>query len=132
VKRRWLSLLAALAGCGSTREAAEQQSAARVARAVEMVREAPNAAKAAALDALSKLECTGTEVCTTRDACTAAYRTHTEGLTLTEAAKLALTDGKEAEAAKLLGSAQQKLSEAGGQVSDCTDREAALRRRYKL
>ena len=129
---RWLSLLAALAGCGSSREAAEQQSAARIARAVEMLRDAPNAAKAAALDGLGKVDCNGAEVCAARDACAAAYRTHTEAVTLTEAAKLALAEGKDADAAKLLGSAQQKLTAASSKVSDCTDREAALRRRYKL
>jgi hypothetical protein len=133
VKARWLALLlSATASCGSSREAAEQHSAAQVARAIEVVREAPNAAKAPALESLRKLDCRGTEVCAARDVCAAAYREHVEAVALTEAAKLKLVEGQGAEAAKLLGSAQQKLGAAKDQVAGCTDREAALRRRYKL
>jgi hypothetical protein len=133
VNARWLALaLSATASCGSSREAVEQQSAAQVARAIEVVREAPNAAKAAALEGLGKLVCNGAEVCAARDACVAAYREHVEAVTLTEAAKLQLVEGNGNEAAKLLGSAQQKLGAAKDKVAGCTDREAALRRRYKL
>lgn len=102
-----------------------------MARAVEVLRNAPNAAKAEPLAALAKLACTGAEVCAVRDACRDAYALHVEAVTLTAAAKQKLAD-KPLEAAKLLGSSEQKLKEADPRVSACSDREAALRRRYKL
>jgi hypothetical protein len=109
-----------------------QQSAGRIARAIEVVRDAPNAGKATALSQLSKLACSGPDVCETRDACRAAYALHVEATTLTQAAKLKLSQGDSAEAAKLLGSSEQKLTEASPKVEACLTREAALRRRYKL
>lgn len=127
-----LPVLLALLGCGSSPDPAEVKSAAQTARAVEVLRLAPNAAKAAALTSLAALGCTGAEVCATRDACTAAYRVHVEGLSLTEAAKQQLGDGKGDAAAGLLGAAEQKLAQAQALVVSCTDREAALRRRFKL
>ena len=123
--------LSALAGCGS-KEAAAQQSAAQVARAVEVLREADNAKKGPALAALSALPCQGEGVCEARDACRTGYTEHVEAFTLTQAAKQLMTDGKAEEAANLLGSAEEKLLGAGRKVTSCTEREAALRRRYKL
>lgn len=124
--------LLVLLGCSSSADPAEVKSAAQTARAVEVLRLAPNPAKAAALASLAALGCTGAEVCAARDACTAAYRLHVEGLSLTEAAKLQMADGKGEAAAGLLGAAEQKLGQAQALVASCTDREAALRRRFKL
>ena len=126
------ALLVLSCACSSAREAAEQQSAAQVARAVELLRQAPNAAKSAPLADLTRLACQGTEVCATRDACRSAYALHVEALTLTQAAKQQLADGKPDEAAKVLGAAEQKLADADTKVKACTDLEGALRRRYKL
>lgn len=130
---RYLRLvgLLSLAACRSE-EAEAQKSAAQVARAVEVLREADNAKKVPALRALHALACRGEAVCETRDACHAGYLLHVDGFTLTQAAKQLMIDGKGAEAAKLLGAAEEKLLDAGGKVAICTDREAALRRRYKL
>ena len=119
-------------GCRSQREIDEQQSAARVARAIELVREAPNSAKAEPLAALAKLGCSGTDVCKTRDACAHAYTEHVEALTLPAAARQKLADGDAAEAAKLLGAAEAKLAAADAKVTACTDAEGSLRRHYKL
>jgi hypothetical protein len=117
--------------CGPRVDPDAQQSAGRIARAVEQLRNAPNAGKPVALAALGKLSCTGSDVCETRDACAKAYTEHVDALSLTAAAKLKLeSDG--AEAARLLGAAEQKLGQAALLVSLCTEREAALRRRYKL
>jgi len=123
--------LAALA-CSSSQDGLAQQSAGRLARAIEVVRDAPNAGKAKALAELGKLSCTGPEVCETRDICQAAYALHVEATTLTQAAKLKLGDGDPTAAAQLLGAAQQKLSQASAKVETCTTHESALRRRYKL
>jgi hypothetical protein len=126
------ALLALCCACSSATEAAERKSAAQVARAIELLRQAPNAAKAAPLAQLAKLACQGSEVCATRDACRSAYAMHVEAVTLTSAAKQRLADGRPDEAAKILGAAEQKLADADVKVSACTDREGALRRRYKL
>jgi hypothetical protein len=109
-----------------------QQSAARIARAIEMLRNAPNAGKAGLLKSLVELGCTGPDVCETRDACQRAYTLHVDAVGLTQTAKRQLQEGKTPQAAQLLITAQEKLSEASRKVADCTDREAALRRRYKL
>jgi CRP-like cAMP-binding protein len=97
-----------------------------------VLRGAPNPAKAEALRELVKLPCVGPEVCGARDACVAAYTTHVEALALTQAAKLQASQGQGAEAAKVLGAAEHKLSAASEKVIDCTDREGALRHLYKL
>jgi hypothetical protein len=127
-----LALSCLLAACGSAREAEAKQSAARVARAIEVVRSAPNAAKGAALQDLVKVPCGSPDGCAARDACQAAYALYVEALALTQAAKLQLADGKPADAAKLVGASEEKLTDASRRIADCTEREGALRLRYKL
>jgi hypothetical protein len=124
--------LGCLLACASQKEADARHSAARVARAIEVLRGAPNPAKAQTLRELAKVRCESPEACAARDVCVAAYTTHVEALALTQAAKLQASEGQAAQAAKVLGAAEQKLSEASTKVTDCTDREAALRHLYKL
>jgi hypothetical protein len=124
--------LGPLLACASKKEADARQSAARIARATEVLRGAPNRAKAEALRDLAKVPCESPEACRTRDACVGAYTTHVDALALTQAAKLQASEGDAAQAAKVLGAAEQKLREASAKVTDCTDRESALRRLYKL
>lgn len=121
-----------LAACRSSQQAAEQKSAAQIARAVEVLREAPNAAKAEPLAQLSKLPCSGVDVCQTRDACSSAYTLHVDAVALTAAAKQKLGDDDPLAAAKLLNASEQKLKDADVKVTQCTDLEGALRRRHKL
>lgn len=121
-----------LAACRSSQQAAEQKSAAQIARAVEVLREAPNAAKAEPLAQLSKLPCSGADVCQTRDACSSAYTLHVDAVALTAAAKQKLGDDDPLAAAKLLNASEQKLKDADVKVTQCTDLEGALRRRHKL
>lgn len=127
----WLASAGLLGACSPPGLTA-QQSAARVARAVEVLRNAPNADKAAPLAALGQLGCTAADVCETRDACRLGYALHVDAVALTLQAKQQLRDGKTPQAANLLLTAQEKLNEASRKVAECTDREAALRRRYKL
>ena len=121
-----------LLACASEKEAGARQSAARVVRATEVLRGAPNRTKAEALRELAKVPCESREACAARDACVAAYTTHVDALALTQAAKLQASEGDAVQAAKVLGSAEQKLDEARTKIIACTDREAALRRLYKL
>jgi len=125
-------LLGLALACSSAEEQAAQRSAAQVARAIEVLRNAPNSAKAEPLSTLAKLGCTGADVCKTRDACTGGYAMHVEALTLTAAAKQKLADGDAGDAAKLLNASEQKLAASAPKVTACTDLEASLRRRYKL
>jgi hypothetical protein len=127
-----LGALSCLLACSSARDAEAQQSAARVARAIEVLRLAPNPAKAGPLAELGKLGCGGTDVCAARDACLVAYRLHVDALALTGVAREQVASRDERNAGKLLISAEQKLNEASVRVADCVEREAALRHRYKL
>lgn len=125
-----LSLL--LLGACSSRDDEAKISAARLSRAIAVVRDAPNDAKAGPLAELAKLPCAAPEVCDTRDACAKAYTLHVDAVGLTGAARMKVMDGQSAEAASLLVAAQQKLGTAAAQVEDCVRREGALRVRYKL
>ena len=100
--------------------------------ALDVLRDAPNPQKAKALSGLTRAPCDGEGVCEVRDTCRDAYALHVEALDLTAAAKQLMADGKASEAAKLVGAAEQKLGEAARKVDDCTQRAAALRRRYQL
>ena len=73
-----LALCATLACGSSQRDIEAKQSAGRVAHAIEVVRDAPNAAKATALAELTKVACSGPDVCETKGACRSAYALHVE------------------------------------------------------
>lgn len=124
-------LLLGLAAC-SDHDVQVKQSAARVARAIELVREAPNAGKRAVLPQLGQAACAAPDVCQTRDRCRAAYELHVEATSLTAAASHSLSLGNAQEAAALLGSAQEKLGRAGQQIDDCMALERALHQKYRL
>jgi hypothetical protein len=133
--RRLAALLAlpcSLLACEGGAEAAARKSAALVARAIEVLRNAPNDAKAGRLTELRALDCSGPDVCATRDVCVAAYAKHVDALALIQAAKQRLSEGKTPQANRFLMSAQTALGEASAAVSGCTEREGLLRHRYKL
>lgn len=126
-----LALPWCLLACPS-HDAELKASADQVARAVEAVRNAPNDAKRAPLDALTKMACASPDVCAVRDACSKAYTLHVEAVELTQMAKLAMAEGKTPRASQLAISAQQQLSLAKAPVDDCVQREGQLRHRFKL
>jgi hypothetical protein len=126
-----LTLWLLLAACSSG-DAVERDAAGRLVRSVQVLRDAPNEAKAPLLTALEQSACSGAEACSTRNICARAYRLHVDALALTEVAKARFASGKTPEATRLVMSAEAALREAKGKVSDCVDSEAALRRRYKL
>jgi hypothetical protein len=132
VSRVQTALLALALGACTGRSVEEQKSAGQIARAVEVLRDAPNPEKRAALGQLEKLACVGKSTCETRAACLRAYTQHVEALELTQSAKRDVSEGKAAEAATLLITAQEKLSEAQPLVIACTNLQAALRREHKL
>ena len=123
--------LLCLPACHS-REAELAASAGQVARAVEALRNAPNEAKRAPLEALGKVKCASPEVCAVRDACSKAYTLHVEAVELTQMAKSAAAEGKTPRATKLAISADQQLRASSAPVADCIEREGELRHRFKL
>src|SRR5690242_7148430 len=66
-----LALLVAIAGCGRSDQ--ERSQAAKVLRALEVVRAAPNQAKRRPADELAHEPCTSPVVCSARDRCAEAY-----------------------------------------------------------
>jgi hypothetical protein len=125
-------LACAATGCDPTKELRTQQSAGGVLRALEVLRTADNREKAKALRGLSQAPCFGEGVCELRDGCASAYTLHVEGVTLTQAAKQLLSDGKALEAAGLVRSAEEKLKEAGHKVEACLEQARALRQLHGL
>lgn len=67
-----------------------------------------------------------------RDACVSAYTLHVDALSLTAAAKQLMSDGRDAEAAGILGAAEEKLKRAGPEIERCTSLSAGLRRAYSV
>jgi hypothetical protein len=122
-----------MVGCRTEHSLPEGESTAHICWAEERLRSVSNSEKASYLADLKSSGCMkGSDTCVVRDRCVAAYTLHVDGLKLTAAAKQQLNDGDGEAAARLLGSAQEKLERARGEVDDCTARTAALRRRYGL
>lgn len=67
-----------------------------------------------------------------RDVCVSAYTLHVDALGLTAAAKQLMSDRRDAEAAGILGAAQEKLQQAGPKTEQCTALAAELRRSYSV
>jgi len=128
----WALALAAL-GCRARPSPADAEAVAHICWTEQRLRTVANPEKAPYLTSMRAAGCTtGSEACVVRDRCAAAYALHVDALALTQAAKQQLADDQGEAAAKLLGAAQQKLEQARAPIADCTDRAAALRRRYGL
>ncbi len=123
-----LSLL--VLGCDAQREDRLKQGVARLGRAEEQLRSAPNAAKVDLLAELARTPCLEPAACSARDACTSGYTLHVDALSLTRVAKQNMADGQDEQAAKLLGAALEKLSLAQSRIDECTALMAALRRAH--
>jgi hypothetical protein len=113
-------------------EAGEKQAVARLCWAENRIRTAPNADKFGFLADLTRSPCPTPSACNMRDRCAEGYGTHVEALRLTAAAKQLLTDGRDGDAAGILGAAEAKLKEAGPRITECTSLAADLRRQYSL
>ncbi len=128
-----LALVGALVlvlGCDAEREQRLARDVARLCRAEEQLREAPNAAKAPLLAELRRAPCPEPPACAARDTCSAAYGLHVDALALTQVAKQNIVDGKNEQAAKLLAAAEAKLRDAQSRIETCTALIADLRRAH--
>jgi len=122
--------------CRSQESRALEAETARVSRAIDAVRNAPNAGKAPLLRALESEPCAQPPACELKGLCVRAYSRHVDSLTASERAKLLLDapdGGTEAAlaAASAVNEAEAALSEAQRLTEACTAAQGELRRKLK-
>ncbi len=124
-----------LLGCRSQEARALEAEAARIGRAVDALRDAPNEAKAPLLGALEAEACDDSETCGLKALCSRAYSRHVEGLDKSARVKAMLAPDAGAEqagaAVALLKEAESALAEAAQLTEDCAAKQGELRRRLK-
>jgi hypothetical protein len=97
-----------------------------------VLRDAPNAQKAALLDGLKSTSCAVPDLCELQRVCIDGYGQHVAALSETERAKgLLANHGDAAEASRALDYARSELAEASPKIAHCADAEGAARRKYK-
>jgi hypothetical protein len=135
VTRFLLASALALIGCRSQEARALEAEAARLGRAIDALRDAPNEAKTPLLRALDAEACDHTETCGLKALCSRAYTRHVEGLDKSARVKALLAPDAGAhqarEAALLLGEAESAVGEARKLTEDCAAKQGELRRRLK-
>ena len=128
-----MPLWCALAGaCGFGPSASDKAEAGLICRAVDTLRDAPNAAKQQLFAALRSASCAKPDLCALKQLCLSGYEQHLRGLDETARAKALLSaGGGDAEARKALDSAQAALERAAPLLARCADDEGAAQRKYK-
>ena len=125
-----------MVGCHGEAEQAQRAEAARIAHAVDALRDAPNAAKAPRLKALEQMPCSVPDVCELQRVCVDAYRRQVHALDGVSAVRdeLAGDAGPQAaaSAAALLGASRKELSAAHTGARHCADLQGSAVRKYKL
>ena len=111
---------------------ARRGEAASVARAVEALRQAPNAEKAPFLKALKAAPCDAEDVCALKKACVDAYVLEQAALDAVSAvrARTRTADGLNSDAVDLLANAERDLGRSRELTKACADLEGAARRTY--
>jgi hypothetical protein len=118
--------------CGFGPSASEKAEAGIICRAVDTLRDAPNAAKQRLFAALQSAPCQNPDLCALKQLCVSGYEQHLRGLEQTARAKALLGEsGSDAEAAKALDAAQAALKQAAPLLSRCADDEGAAQRKYR-
>ncbi len=135
MKRFLLAAALALFGCRSQEARAVEAEAARISRAVDALRDAPNEAKSPLLRALDAESCDHPETCGLKALCSRAYSRHVEGLDKSARVKALLAPDAGADqaqaAAALLSEAEAALGEARRLTEDCAAKQGELRRKLK-
>ena len=120
------------ASCSLGPSASDKAEAGLLTRAIDVLRDAPNAGKGALLDSLKAASCTIADLCELQKQCVDGYGQHVAALSETERAKRLLKSaGSETEAAQALDYAAKELAEAAPKISKCADAEGAAKRKYK-
>ena len=128
--------LALTAACRSQEARVLEAESARIGRAVNALRDAPNPAKATLLEALEAEPCREPAACALKALCVKAYTRHVESLDSSERARTLLAQpdgGTEATlaAASALNQAEAQQAEAGKLTDACAAKQGELRRAVK-
>jgi len=123
-------------GCRSSEARGLEAEVAGLAHAIDSLRNAPNAGKAALLEALEKTACERPEACRLKESCVAAYQRHRAGLEASERARALLADkdggtGAVISAAGELNRAEMELENARTMTDRCSADEGALLRKVR-
>ncbi len=125
----WCALCAA---CSLGPSASDKTEAGNICRAVDTLRDAPNADKQQLFAALQSAPCENADLCALKQLCVSGYEQHLRALSETARAKTLLSSGgHDAEAAKALDQAQTALKQAAPLLARCADDEGAAQRKYK-
>ncbi|HEY4104535.1 MAG TPA: hypothetical protein VGM44_11625 [Polyangiaceae bacterium] len=119
--------------CSFGPSAAEKAEAGTLSRAIDLLREAPNAQKRELFTALQKTSCETPDLCELKKICESGYAKHLSGLEQTATAKSLLADGgADGEVVDVLAAATASLKEAEPQIARCADAQGAAHRKYKF
>jgi hypothetical protein len=130
-----VALVSPLSACSGDRERKQKAEVARVAHAVDVLREAPNEAKRPLLKALQATACVESDACELRRVCGDAYASHLaaiEGSRAVSAQLQAGVIGNERDIAQLMAASKRALELGKQQSHACTELESTLKRRYRL
>jgi hypothetical protein len=131
-----LAFAVVCAACRTQQSRALEAESARLGRAIDALRDAPNPAKAPLLRALESEPCEQAAACELKALCVRAYTRHVDSLVASERARTLLATpggGSEATlaAASAVNQAEAALVEAQKLTGDCTAAQGALRRKSK-
>ena len=120
--------------CRGEAEEARRAEAGRVARAVELLREAPGEGKRPLLAALKQVACSAEDVCQLKQRCLDAYGVHAGAVEALAAVRRELqgASGASPASGELLRRAESDLERASALARECADLEGAARRAYRL
>jgi hypothetical protein len=121
--------------CSLGPSATQKAEAGRISRAIDVLREAPNAQKAELFSQLQNASCETLDLCELKRLCAAGYAQHLSGLDETAQAKALLADGgaqAQAQASQALDAAKTALSAAEPHIAACADAQGAAHRKYKF
>ena len=126
-------LCALLCHCSLGPSANEKAEAGRISRAIDVLRDAPNAQKGELLGALKAVACEVAPLCALQRVCVDGYGQHVLALSETARAKALIAAGDaQGEAGMILNSAKVELAEAAPKIARCADAQGAAHRTYKF
>jgi hypothetical protein len=120
-----------LAGCPAG-DGPARSEAASVSRAVDALRAAENPQKASHLAALRALPCSVPDVCGVQSLCLAAYEEHVHALELIDKVKAIASSAPVEQVKADLMAADASLGKAKLATEDCTAKQGALIRRFRV
>jgi len=130
--------LALVSGCEGEQEQEVRREAARISRAVDVLRAAPNPDKPPRLAALRAIPCSARDVCDMQQACMVGYEHHLAAVAGTRAASravgadTALAPDAARAAAELTERSEAELEKGKELNRKCLALQGALRRKYRL